>query len=67
MFREVSITTATALAGGRVEVKVPKEGTLLVDCPAGIPDMAKIRKHGRGYYPLGDGPRGDLIVTVRVR
>jgi hypothetical protein len=67
MFREVLINKGMALTGCTVDIPHPREGKVVVWLPSGIPDGAKVPIRDRGYFPLSDGPRGDLIVTVRVR
>ena len=38
-----------------------------VNLPAGISDGAKLRMSGQGHSGVGGGPRGDLILTIRVK
>lgn len=39
---------------------------ITIDIPAGIDDMQRIRKQGEGEPGTNGGPRGDLLVDIRV-
>jgi hypothetical protein len=67
IFQQVSISAEMALRGCKVEAQAPNGDLLSLRCPAGISDMQHLRAKGQGYFSLNGGPRGDLIVRVRVR
>jgi DnaJ-class molecular chaperone len=72
--RTVTVTFMTAALGGTEHLRVAhQEGDqggsgaeIAVTIPAGVEDGTKLRLRGRGSAGSSGGPRGDLIVTVRV-
>ncbi|MGC4004349.1 MAG: J domain-containing protein [Pirellulales bacterium] len=64
------IPFTTAVLGGHSDVTIPRPGTrpesLSVKIPPGIHDGGKIRLRGQGDPGLGDGPAGDLLLTIRI-
>ena len=44
-----------------------KRKTIKVNIPAGIDDGQTISLRGQGHTGKNDGPKGDLLITVRVR
>jgi len=67
---EVPVGFATAANGGTEQLRMrdPEGGVETIDVriPAGVGDGTKLRVRGRGEPGLHGGPRGDLILTVRV-
>ncbi len=67
---EIQIPFNTAITGGQVEIalqrQVGKTDRIEVKIPAGIEDGKKIRVRGQGEPGPGGGPRGDILITVRV-
>lgn len=62
---EVQVSFMTAVSGGKESIHLPVDGesrTIEVRIPPGVTDGAKLRIRD----VLGDGQRGDLILTVRV-
>jgi DnaJ-class molecular chaperone len=67
---EITVPFATAVLGGEAALTVQRqEGqleTIRVKIPAGIEDGKKIRLRGQGEAGAGDGPPGDILLTIRV-
>ncbi len=67
---EIQIPFNTAVTGGQVEITVArppgKTERINVKIPPGIEDGKKVRVRGRGEPGPGGGPRGDILITVRV-
>jgi len=66
----VDVPFGVAVTGGEVQVTVHrrtgKTETIAVKIPPGIEDGKRIRVRGQGDGPPGGGPRGDILLTVRV-
>jgi hypothetical protein len=65
--RQVGISAEMARNGCGIPIPLPKEGQVMVRCPAGISNHTALRVRGCGYFSLNGGPRGDLIVLVHIR
>ena len=66
---EADLTLEEAFAGTTRKVAMPRHGkdhTVEVRIPAGIKDGARIRAAGEGGRSAGDGPAGDLFLSIRV-
>jgi len=67
---ELTIPFASAVLGGEAALTVQRyDGnleTIQVKIPAGIDDGKKIRLRGQGEPGAGDGPSGDILLTIRV-
>jgi curved DNA-binding protein len=67
---ELTIPFSSAVLGGEAALTVQRhDGTLetiKVKIPAGIDDGKKIRLRGQGEPGPGDGPAGDILLTIRV-
>jgi curved DNA-binding protein len=70
---ELRLTLEEAFHGGRKELQLSmaESGstamkTLEVNIPAFVRDGSKIRLKGQGSEGRGGGPRGDLLLTVRI-
>ena len=67
---EVEIPFQLSIGGGDTQLTLQHEGgeseTLTVHIPAGIEDGKKLRLRGRGEPGMNGGPRGNLLVTIRV-
>ncbi len=67
--REIFITFQTAVSGGKEQVQIagPRgPETVDVTIPKGIESGRKLRLRGKGHGGARGGPRGDLILSVRV-
>jgi curved DNA-binding protein len=67
---ELAIGFAVAANGGTEQLRMRaadgSSETIDVKIPAGVADGSKLRVRGRGEAGFDGGPRGDLILTVRV-
>lgn len=67
---EIEIPFNIAVQGGGWEVTFrrahSKPETIEIKIPAGISDGKQMRLRGKGEQSIGDGPDGDLLLTVRV-
>lgn len=66
---EITVPFTLAATGGEYDVHLTHDGapeTLAVKIPAGIRDGGVIRLGGQGEPGVGNGPAGDLLLTVRV-
>ncbi|HEX5442777.1 MAG TPA: J domain-containing protein, partial [Pirellulales bacterium] len=67
---EVEIPFSLAILGGETQLSLRhatgETETLSVKIPAGIDDGKKLRLRGRGEPSPNGGPRGNLLVTVRI-
>lgn len=67
---DLTIPFATALLGGEAALTVQRQTgsleTIRVKIPFGIDDGKKIRLRGQGEPGSGDGPPGDILLTIRV-
>ncbi|MEE2907994.1 MAG: DnaJ C-terminal domain-containing protein, partial [Planctomycetota bacterium] len=64
--KSMTVTFMTAAIGGEETIKLD-DGTLVsIRIPAGIEDGGRLRVRDKGEPGPGGGPRGDVIVTVRV-
>lgn len=67
---EVEIPFNMAITGGETQLTLQHESgeteTLTVHIPTGIEDGKKLRLRGRGEPGMNGGPRGNLLVTIRV-
>jgi curved DNA-binding protein len=67
---ELMIPFASAVLGGEAALTVQRHDgnleTIKVKIPAGIDDGKKIRLRGQGEPGSGNGPAGDILLTIRV-
>src|SRR3954471_14001506 len=67
---ELTIPFSSAVLGGEAALTVQRHDrkldTIKVKIPAGIDDGKKIRLRGQGEPGAGDGPAGDIVLTIRV-
>ena len=67
---ELTVSFATAVLGGEAALTVQRADgdveSIKVKIPAGIDDGKKIRLRGQGVPGMGDGPAGDILLTIRV-
>jgi DnaJ-class molecular chaperone len=67
---ELIVPFATAILGGQAALMVRRASgdveTINVKIPVGIEDGKKIRLRGQGEPGAGNGPAGDILVTIRV-
>ncbi len=68
--QEITIPFATAILGGKHQLSLTRSSgdveTITVTIPAGISDGKKIRLRGQGRSSPRGGPRGDLLVKIKV-
>jgi DnaJ-class molecular chaperone len=66
----ITIPFATAILGGKHQLSLQRSDgrleNITVTIPAGITDGKKIRLRGQGRGSSNRGPRGDMIITVKV-
>ena len=67
---ELTVPFADAVLGGEASLTVQRADgdveKIKVKIPAGIDDGKKIRLRGQGVSGMGDGPAGDIVLTIRV-
>jgi curved DNA-binding protein len=67
---ELTIPFSSAVLGGEAALTVQRQDGKLesieVKIPVGIDDGKKIRLRGQGEPGAGDGPAGDILLTIRV-
>jgi DnaJ-class molecular chaperone len=67
---ELTIPFSSAVLGGEAALTVQRHDgkleSIQVKIPAGIDDGKKIRLRGQGEPGSGDGPAGDILLTIRV-
>ena len=64
--RSITVTFLTAALGGDEHIKLDDGTEVSLRIPAGIDDGGRLRVRDKGEPGAAGGPRGDLIVTVRV-
>jgi len=67
--QEITVPFATAVLGGQHQVSMQRNGKvdrIDVKIPAGIETNKKIRLRGQGNPGAGGGPRGDLMIKIKV-
>ena len=68
--QEITVSFHTAAKGGEHQLSLQradgKVERISIKIPAGITDQKKIRLRGQGEMAVPGGPRGDLLVVVRV-
>ncbi len=68
---QLAVDFRTAIDGGEVTIPVRRENgeneRITVKIPAGIEDGKKIRLRGQGAPSPSGGPRGDIIITVKIK
>jgi len=47
--------------------RIPRTQTLTINFPQGITDGSRIRLPGKGGQGMGEGPNGDLYITIKLR
>lgn len=67
---ELTVPFATSVLGGEAALMVQRHDgnveSIKVKIPAGIDDGKKIRLRGQGEPGEGDGPAGDILLTIHV-
>ncbi|HEX3599715.1 MAG TPA: J domain-containing protein [Lacipirellulaceae bacterium] len=67
---DLTVPFATAVLGGEAALSVQRQDgdieTIRVKIPVGIDDGKKIRLRGQGVPGAGDGPAGDILLTIHV-
>jgi DnaJ-class molecular chaperone len=67
---DLTVPFATAVLGGEAALSVQRQDgdveSIRVKIPAGIDDGKKIRLRGQGVPGTGDGPAGDILLTIHV-
>ncbi len=67
---ELTVPFATSVLGGQAALTVQRHDgdveTIKVKIPAGIDDGKKIRLRGQGEPGTGNGPAGDILLTIHV-
>jgi len=64
--RSITVTFLTAALGGDEHIKLDDGTEVSLRIPAGIDDGGRLRVRDKGESGAAGGPRGDLIVTIRV-
>ena len=68
--QEITVSFHTAIKGGEHQLSLQradgKVERISIKIPAGITNKKKIRLRGQGEMAIPGGPRGDLLVVVRV-
>jgi curved DNA-binding protein len=64
---EVAVDLLSAIRGTQIIVNMPDQGEAQVRIPPGAGDGDKVRVAGQGQPSASGGPRGDLLITVRVK
>ena len=68
--QEITISFHTAIKGGTHQLSLQRADgkieRISIQIPVGITDKKKIRLRGQGEMAVPGGPRGDLLVKVRV-
>lgn len=68
--QEITVSFHTAIKGGTHQLSLQradgKVERISIQIPVGIADKKKIRLRGQGEMAVPGGPRGDLLVNVRV-
>ncbi|MBG80519.1 MAG: molecular chaperone DnaJ [Phycisphaerae bacterium] len=64
--KSITVTFMTAAQGGEEQIRLDDGTTVSLRIPAGIEDGSRLRIRDKGQPGPGGGPRGDIIVTVRV-
>ena len=65
---EVTVGFVEAIRGSTLELRFQENGEkVTVRIPPGAADGDRVRVKGQGAQLTGDGPKGDLLITVRVR
>jgi DnaJ-class molecular chaperone len=57
----------TAVRGGRQSVTMPDGKSIEITIPAGVQGGQTLRLGGKGGPGIGEGPRGDALITIAVR
>lgn len=67
---ELTVPFNSAILGGEAALTIQRQNgkveTIKVKIPAGIDDGKKIRLRGQGEAGSGDGPAGDVLLTIHV-
>lgn len=67
---ELTVPFASSITGGEAALTVQRANgdveTIKVKIPAGIEDGKRIRLRGQGEPGIGDGPAGDILLTIHV-
>ncbi len=68
--QEITVSFHTAIVGGEHQINLQRRDgsvdSINIKIPAGIEDQKKIRLRGQGEMATPGGPRGDLLIKVRV-
>ena len=64
---EVAVDLLSAIKGTQIIVNMPDQGEIQVRIPPGAGDGDKVRVAGQGQPGAPGSPKGDLLITVRVK